>query len=485
MITVNELVAMAEHELTMVSGHSGGDRVIAWAHVCELPDPWHWVRPGDLVLTIGAGLPGEPDAQRQWFSALADVGVCGLVLAPPPGAPPPSADLLTVADERSVPLITADFSLQFSALTHTVIESAVRAERDHVATARRLFDVYSEAFRSRADLAGRLDAVARSVGWSISVTSRSDGRVLAAGGEPEGGQLEDERATPITVPVPGTAAADIRVRPSRRDLLDGSLVHYLAGLVGIELEHLARAGRERRRQGAVVLRGALDGSVSGAQLRHELSARGMGDGPIVLAVLRQRPGEEPAEADLDLDRRPPGDVVPLLAAINDEWVALVPAAWAGLDQFRRALAPAACAGLSLPLAPGAALGDAHLQARAAAGRAVATGRTVLDYAALDDGAGHGAHSLTDMRSLVDRVLGPIIEHDRAAGTELVRSLDLFLANDRSWTRTAETLGVHRQTLTYRITQVERLSGLKPTSTVGITTFWAALDAARELGIVQN
>jgi sugar diacid utilization regulator len=39
------------------------------------------------------------------------------------------------------------------------------------------------------------------------------------------------------------------------------------------------------------------------------------------------------------------------------------------------------------------------------------------------------------------------------------------------------LGVHRQTLVYRLRKAEQLTGLKPTSTRGAAMLWLALQAA--------
>ena len=478
MITVNELVAARAPELAVSAGQGGGDRVISWAHVCDLPDPWVWVRPGDLVMTTGDGLPADPEEQREWFSALADVGVSGFVLAPRPGAPSPSPTMLTVADDRSVPLVTADFSLEFAGLARTVIESVVQSEREHIATARRLFDVYSEALRTRSDLSGRLDAVARSVGWSINVVRGSDGVVVATGGAGDG------TGPPITVPVPGPIRADVQVGTSTHRLLDGSLVHYLAGLVGIELEHLARAGRERARRGRVVLRGYLDGSIGSGQLRHEVAERAMGETRLVLARIEAT--ATPCPSQVDWVPAAERDVEPLIADDGEGGVlVLAPEGWPGLDALRERVAPDARVGLSAPFVAGAGPVDALLQARMAAERARESGRTVARYDQLDDPSGIGPRSADEMRSLVGRVLGPVLEHDRITGADLVDSLEVFLRHDRSWTRTAAALGVHRQTLVYRIRQVERLTGLKPTSTDGVTRLWIALHAARASGTLPS
>lgn len=476
MLTVNDLISARTNEVSTLAGHAGGDRLVTWAHVCDLPDPWTWVRPGDLVMTTGDGLPAAAEEQASWLSAVIDVGISALILAPRPGAPQASAAMREVADERSVPLLHADFSLEFSGLARTVIESAVQSERDHINTARRLFDVYSEALRSRGDLSGRLDVVARSLGWAITVTRSADGSVVAAGGRHEG---DDAGST--TVPVPGRVPVDVHVRPDQRRLLDGSLVHYLAGLVGIELEHKAQAHQQRQRQGEIVLLGALDGSINGAQLRRELAAHGMGEGPVVLTVLRGAAAHStmPELQDSLLD----SGVEPLLASVGDDLVAVMPDGWTSLDRYRLGLAPSAATGVSAPLALGADLRESLLQARTAAACAADAGEPVVFYAELPDLGALGPRWVSETRQLVTRLLDPLIEHDRSAGSDLLTSLDLFLRHDRSWVRTAEALRVHRQTLVYRLGQVERLAGHKPTSSSGIAAFWTALEAGRAIGLV--
>ena len=470
MITINELVHARRGDLSIVAGHGGGERVISWSHVCDLPDPWAWVRPGDLVLTTGDGLPAEPAAQAEWLSALIDVGISGLVLAPRPGAPSPSPAMMGAANERSVALLTADFSLEFAGLARTVIESAVQSERDHINTARRLFDVYTEALRTRPDLSGRLDAVGRSIGWSISVVRSSDGTVVATGGR------AGEAVQPITVPVPGSVAAHVEVRPSRRRLLDGSLVHYLAGLVGIELERLTQVDRQRARKGEAVLRGYLDGSVGAAQLRYELGERNMADTVDPRPVHHRHHALSPAGR---LAARHIGPAREPLVADDGggELLALIPADWPDLDAFRLRTAPDAHVGLSAAFVAGVNPVDARVQARIAAQRAVENNRISAQYAELDDPGGTGPRSATEMRLLVSHVLGPVLEHDRSTGSELLASLELFLQHDGSWAKTAGALGVHRQTLVYRLRQIERLTGLKPTSTEGVARLWIALQAA--------
>jgi PucR family transcriptional regulator, purine catabolism regulatory protein len=83
---------------------------------------------------------------------------------------------------------------------------------------------------------------------------------------------------------------------------------------------------------------------------------------------------------------------------------------------------------------------------------------------------------TEARVLVERVLGPLLAHDRAHGSQLVDSLRTFLACRRSWEQTATALSVHRQTVVYRMKRVRALTGRSLTETGDLAELWMAITA---------
>jgi DNA-binding PucR family transcriptional regulator len=56
------------------------------------------------------------------------------------------------------------------------------------------------------------------------------------------------------------------------------------------------------------------------------------------------------------------------------------------------------------------------------------------------------------------VLGPVLEYDDRNAAGLLDTLSAFMACDGSWSRTAEMLHVHVNTVRYRIERVEALTG---------------------------
>jgi DNA-binding PucR family transcriptional regulator len=62
------------------------------------------------------------------------------------------------------------------------------------------------------------------------------------------------------------------------------------------------------------------------------------------------------------------------------------------------------------------------------------------------------------RAFRRRLLGPVLEYDRSHATDLLGTLDAFLDCDGSWSRCADRLHLHVNTLRYRIGRIEQLTG---------------------------
>ncbi|GAA3832858.1 PucR family transcriptional regulator [Nocardioides panacisoli] len=62
------------------------------------------------------------------------------------------------------------------------------------------------------------------------------------------------------------------------------------------------------------------------------------------------------------------------------------------------------------------------------------------------------------RAYALRVLGTLVEHDVRSGTDLVETLRTFLGCSGSWTRTADALHLHVNTVRYRVQRVQELIG---------------------------
>ena len=67
------------------------------------------------------------------------------------------------------------------------------------------------------------------------------------------------------------------------------------------------------------------------------------------------------------------------------------------------------------------------------------------------------------RSFRAALLTPLLAYDRDHGTELVSTLRVFLANSGSWSKAAEAMFIHVNSLRYRIRRIHELTGRDPRS----------------------
>jgi sugar diacid utilization regulator len=71
----------------------------------------------------------------------------------------------------------------------------------------------------------------------------------------------------------------------------------------------------------------------------------------------------------------------------------------------------------------------------------------------------GGSSRKTLEAMVVGTLGPLLSADSAEGTEYVRTLRIWLAQDRHLERTAALLHVHPNTVRYRVTRAQNVLGV--------------------------
>ncbi|MBJ9974036.1 PucR family transcriptional regulator [Pseudomonas sp. S75] len=472
MLTVEDLVAIERLQLQIAAGAGGSRRVINWAHTVELPDPWRWVSPGDLVMTTGLGLPEAAEAQVAWLRQLVQSNASALVIAPCPAAPAPSQAMLDAAELLLFPIVLASFELEFVKLSHHVIESVLQAQRERFNASERLFQTYAQALRQAPDLGGRLLILANSLNMNLALEDAVSGALLVStAGATPALQRQGER-----IPIAGRVRTNLLMsRQARRNGDDSMLVRSLVGLLAVEIERLMINRDQQREESAALLHTLLDTAELKLALPM-LERRGLTGTLVSLAVRTDDKGLWPVS---ELHHAPDfHQACPLMSVEQGLLLMICRDDPALLDVLERNLGAGTVMGISAPIAMATGVHESVRQARLALSQAEDLGRARLRYGEAELGLIMAPKSLAEARALVGRYLGPLIAHDRLQNAALLPTLTAFLRNDGSWKATAFDLGIHRQTLVYRLKLVEQLTGIKPTTTQGIARFWIALEAGR-------
>ncbi|MDO8186170.1 helix-turn-helix domain-containing protein [Conexibacter sp. JD483] len=130
----------------------------------------------------------------------------------------------------------------------------------------------------------------------------------------------------------------------------------------------------------------------------------------------------------------------------------------------RSLSPRAVCGLSSFCADPAALP-----------RAIQEAELVLDVLRRSGGAvaedvGQGTYRLLfrvlashpeELRAFYDETVGPLVRYDERHASELVRTVETYLAQDCNVNATAAAIGAHRHTVAHRLERVKELTKLDP------------------------
>lgn len=482
MITVQDLLDTYPSDLKGLAGLAGTHRLITWAHAVDLPDPWRWVSAGNLVMTTGTGIPRKPHEQARWLELLARTNCSALVVAPHADAPKLSKKMLEKADLLMFPVLAASFELEFVKLSHHVIESVLQAQRESFAASERLFRTYAEAMRGNAGFSGHLSSLAKSLGVALRIEDADSGATMFASetSSPAGpaGPASEEK-----IAIAGRARASLVIRRERRRAPEDALVvRSLVGLLGVELERIMIDRDHQREEGTALLGSLLDDATDFAFVRPILERRGLTGTLVCLAI--EPPPHGPWSAG-DVHQAPGLQQRTPLFLQNEVLLALAPDSRETIEALERHLGAGTAIGISGPISVATGFRESVRQARLALAQAIESDSAVLRYGEAEQGLVMAPKSLAEARALVGRYLAPLIEHDRLQGTSLLGTLTTFLANDGNWKETAFDLGIHRQTLVYRLKLVEQLTGLKPTSTDGTARFWIALNAGRNANLFDE
>lgn len=503
---ISELLAVKRLHLRFLTGAEHEHRTVRWAYTTDLLEPARYLRGGALVLT-GMMWHTRPEDSETFVASVVSAGSVAIGAGTALGEVPP--DLIAACRDHDIPLLEVPTETSFGAVTEEVLHSLTRQRFSTIAESRDRHRRLMADVAAGSDLSSAFAEAAAQVGmtaWLISST----GRAVASSGVPlSTEEAEDLAARALSWSVfPHTTRLQrpegtrpVTVVPVQSKGAH-PLVTWLLVCVGdqqqwseeeneavAELSSMAVLGRSRADERILTEARHLEGlpRLLAAQRFGEAAAllRGVGlaDGTeerthvVVSAMMLPEP-RVPALARrvlAELVASRPGAVV----TGDSDALAVVPVggvgggARAAVEEIRAELVHRSrvlegglldhrlAIGLS-SAAPGVAeLRGATVEARHARRLAELRGgrSRVIAGAEIDSHELLLASVPEEVQSSYrDRLLGPLIAYDRDHRSELVSTLEQFLAHSGSWQRCAAAMHVHVNTLRYRIGRVEELSG---------------------------
>lgn len=490
-ITVEELVEIPSLQTRFLAGRGGGERDVLWAHAVELADPWNWLERSHLLLTNGICVPHDVDGQVRFIEELDNKGIAGVVLGRGSILPEPTLEMLAVADERSFPVLEMAYEMPFNLLGQVVAERNMHRAHSRVGKILRAY----EAFRKSQGAGQQEDALLAdlSVECVIHVLHRDTGYDLIPPVEPIDAELRaaivertrsDRGPLPafsrvedrsFILPVEHTDAVMVATPRTPQSEVELMVLQHISTIAALEVDRRSTLQLRKRERGSRLLRDLIAG-VSDTEVAIEQLADFRLDSPPwrVLVCTEGQEGSTGATQEL-LER---AGVPHLLREQDREVLAVIPSG--DLEELGKHLIAedGVSVGASLPVQRLSRLGDATREARWALESALLPESPLSLYG--EEVSPFLPRTLSEAEAVVQRLLGPVIEYDRMNDADLLESLTTYFDMNRSWQEAADKLGIHRQTLIYRISRIEKITGRRMQHLVDQTELFLAVQSWKAL-----
>jgi purine catabolism regulator len=505
------LPALVRARPEVACGERLDEREVRWVHSSEIFDIAPLLRGGEVLLTTGLGLVAlSPEARRSYIATIARVGVAALVLelgrtfvtAPP--------ELIDEARRAGLPVILLHEVVPFIEVTEAAHLEILGGELAQLRASTVVRDALLASLSATRGLVAFTGAIGELAGCPAALYTREG--ELVAGVAPEDSAPSDgatnhsannsalsntapdrtdtRNSAPDTNPVSGDVSVSGEVAVSGE--VWGHLVlaapptpylrTVLAGALPLLALEVGRSGAtpvSRNQAGADLLRDMVTGRYVSTT---ELGSRALGVGLAVrpgqraLAICVRSRSASAAPGSVLIAAREVASRVygaSLVAEHNGEVLLGVLTRPRELrstlerfaDELGRELRSTIGGGVMVSAGPAVAdvpaLVSSFPSARDTARLAMRLAPTATVVLSADFALYQLLVSLVDdeaLEAFVTDQLGPLLAHDARTGAGLVMTLDAYLAAGMSKTRTAEALGIRRQTLYGRLERIGTLLG---------------------------
>lgn len=491
--TVRDLLDTPHLRLKLKGGAIGLDKPVTWAQTSDLEEPWSYLAGGELLMKNGQTLPESADDQAALIRGVAENGMCGMVIGLDAATPDLTAEAVAVADSLGFPLMVVPYSVGFASIGRAVADAAGSGR---LAVTERVYNVIRHSV-SNSGPVNVLAQLERDLSCRIAVLDAVTGAVALEGSEPPPGDLRrvitsdisgrrgaipgvlhvstgSDRALVVEVPdEEPTVLATYAFRGPSTDMVH---LQHLASAVAVLLAQQNARREHERRIGAEVMGQLCDGRMSDREGDRELGERGLNATTCCVVAADGVSAASERQLHLGLGRR---SVPHLLLRRAKLLYALMPVTERALDILGQRLGSATL-GISEPLSRPSRAPNAVREATWAVRVAVSTSSRTARFA--DATMFSVLRDPEEARVVVERVLGQLIAYDATHSSDMVATLDTYLRCERSWLQAAKELGIHRQTVVYRIQRVEEITGRRIADTASLAEFWLALRARDLLAV---
>lgn len=473
-ITIADLANAPDLGLRLRAGQGAAlTRQVDWAAVSELVDPSPFLTGDELVCTTGMRLRSTR-SWRTFVSAVERAGSAGIAFSIGFTHDTVPEVLLDEARRRDLPVIEVPMELSFATIARRVASAQVSETVERLEMQHRRRDRLVELLLGDGGLDALLRHLSRETGAHIALSY--NGEIISGSLEVDDPAVTGWDALPIALGTIGQATLHASL-PRH----DDPMLSAARSLIGLHLAQAARRIREQREQAGQIVADLIGGRLPHDVAANRLESLGLGPNSTYRIFVVEPRGAHRADLQaLPLSASFYGTVA---ATVDDRLVVFVPADRESRPAAEALLAAGRAAGIPSRIGIGGAypasssLRWSWFEARDAIDR-LATGEEIGEASRLSLAALILSAAGAPVVELAEAVLGPLEQADAEHGSQLVATLDAYLAHSGSTNEVARTLGTHRNTVRYRIEQITKLTGYDPRITADAVQLSLARTARR-------
>lgn len=457
LLSIADLIADPTLDTTVLAGRNGLGRTVRWAQTSESAEPWRWLGEGELLMTLGLNLPADAAGQCDFIHRANNAGIVGITIGQDGLAPPITAQMRRLCDELGFPLLSTGDQTPFVVIARTVAAVTTNQLNRGVLVLSRLYQQAGSLSPQRRRSGKWITDLC---GTTVTVLDTLTGCAII--GKPRSGALRRHSLNTLR-PTQLLIDADSR--------LDALILVHLKQILSVDSNSLLQQAQAEIEQGEIAVKLALDGAPLPAPFS---AASWLGSAGTYRAMATESSLASRLAMAMALNQIPP-----LLTVWKNHCVALVREKDLSVvsqlvDQHELALGASG---------PHRGLTDFSGAAEEAlSGYEECEGRV-----GVNEFAGRQISILSrsdpEARTMISKVLGPLAGDDNQA-TVFRGTLFALLDADLQGQRTAHALNIHRQTLAYRMRQVEALTGRSTRVVADLAELYLARKAWQRLGLPE-
>ncbi len=470
----------------VVGGHAGLGRPVRAVNVMEVPDILDWVRADELLLTTAYPIRDDPVALDALVPRLAERGLAGIAVKPARYIKSIPPAMIEAAERYGFPVIELPGAASFNEIIQAVLTVILNAQAARLERSAAIHDRFTNIVLSGGGLRQIAEALAEFVDRPVSIVDAQGSVQWRTVGD--GPWAADPDARVIQQPIQVRARAlrrDHRRRSGRRSRSDPlEAIEYAATVAALRQVQARAVAEADRRFQAVCLEELVTGHVTDRSvlmeratafdwdlattrsvLLAEIEATAEGSAASLAGTAREAAVRARLADAVRASLGPSAIVwersreIGALVRVADAADAKEAGTAVQEEAARRLPEVTVGVGIGRPSPDPLELHASYTEAR----RALTIGRwghgpgrlTVFEDLGLDRLLVNVASS--EVSAFCDETLGPLEAHDAVRGTNLVATLETFLAT-RNAAVAARELYIHYNTLRNRLAKIEEIIG---------------------------